>query len=246
MTDYRFKKGLTKPFGHSEDVVYYKTHPKFGDKDNEGFLQYYSSAAQQFCWCATEFLSEIDDIFDPLSKLERCMSYRAMTFVPRPFILKTQLALLLKRTPEPEVYLSLLNEFHREVGVKVIHLTRSSPIAWVSSMILSDASGQFMPNSTQKKAISGFKTHKAAWTHEQVANMAILWEEHAKLKSISDIQVTERDTVTSLIKGELLSARERMDFSLAYTHEKEFSSVNYGDMIENFSDLEKTVQELFT
>lgn len=245
MTDYRFKKGLTRPFGHAEDVVYYKTHPRYNDRDNERFLQYYSRAAQQFCWCATEFLSETDDVFDPLYKLEKCMPYRTMAFVPRSFVLKTQLTLLLKRASEPELYLSLLSEFHQETGVKVIHLTRSRPLAWVSSMILSEASGQFVPNPTQKKAISGFQAHKATWTHDQVADMHALWVEHTKLKSISDLQVTECDAVSSLIQGDHLRARERLDFSFAYTHEKEFSASQYGDMIENFDGLQKLVEELF-
>lgn len=240
MTDYRFKRGLTRPFGHAEDVVYYKTHPKYHDKDNEGFIQYYSSAAQQFCWCATEFLSGTEDVLDPLSKLDRCSGT-----LPRPFVLKTQLALLLRRTSEPEVYLSFLTEFHRKVGSKVIHLTRSSSLAWVSSMILSDASGQFVPNSTQKKAISGFKARRAAWTREQVADMHVLWTEHNRLKDISDLQVTERDAVPSLIQGDYLLARERLNFSFAYTHEKEFSASQYGDMIENFDGLQKLVEELF-
>jgi hypothetical protein len=113
-------------------------------------------------------------------------------------------------------------------------------------MLLSEASGQFVPNSTQQKAISGFKVEKVQWNAEQVESLASLWESHSRLRSISDLQVTEKDAVSSLIQGNYLCARERLEFSFAYTHEKEFSSSQYEDMIEDFSDLERIVKELFS
>jgi hypothetical protein len=237
--DYQFAPGLDKPFGHQEDVVFYKTHPRYGLPENENFRAEYDELTQQFVWKRAAALR----CPEPLRALNRLKS-SMVTSGTRPFVLKTQVADLRLRVGNG--FIKNLREFHAQYGITTIYLTRKDRLAWIISMLLSEASGQFIPGESQQKAIEYFKANKLKWTTEQIARLQLLWNSHKEVQvAFPGISVDETTLCELFLQLRMLTYDERLVVERTYQNSRrEFSSTFYVDMVENMDGL-KAIADTF-
>lgn len=199
--EYTFAKGVDRPFGHEGDVVYYKTHPKFNDVENVqfalDFLYRRVPDRAELCW---RKISRSEDLFmarEYKQVLSRVWSILRSEVFGGTCVLKTQLSYLLSTMATQEErndYLVDLHKFHKDCGITTIHLTRVSPLAWVKSMLLTEASGVFVASAAQREALKKFKSNPIEFpSEEELQRLHSLWVAHQQLAASCDYHLTDAE-----------------------------------------------------
>lgn len=223
-TQYTFSPGLDRPFGHDDDVVYFRTHPKFRDPGNIQFNLTYDRDANFFKWTPDTAVRYADLDLGAYGLL-KAHSYR-------PFVLKTQLASLLashQSQSEADTFLLDLHKMHRQNSVYAIHLTRENPIEWAESMLVSEHTGMFIDSKSQRDAKTRLIENPMHVTFEQIERLNRLWLRHMALKSFCDISLTDTQLQSNFsVNGFDIEPPPRIP---------EFSTENYSDLIANHNQV---------
>ncbi len=241
-TDFSFNHNMTRPFGHDEDVVYYKTHPKFNDARNIQFE--YLLVDNTF-----EYTRSSNRLLVPQAYFEALALLQTANPIEREFVLKTQLAYMLQScsSTERQHLHTAVQEFNTNNKVTTIHLARKDKLSWLCSMALTDASGVFIPSKAQQKAIEKFQTSPIEVDFKsKLIPWADTWNKHVELSDKADVRLLD-SSLTKDIK--LVNKRTKTDILIpagSVPFVKEFGQVDYSSMIFNYDELYFVANELMT
>lgn len=235
--DFQFANHLTKPFGHQDDVVFYKTHPRFNHPSNiqfeyvKGFSDDTSYSFEYRPVPVVKRRSKLQSFSDALSLL---------TSLPTPsnFVLKTQLAHLLCSLPlEHQEYVRLaLKDFHEKHSVTTIKLRRRSGLDWLCSMALTDASGVFIPCKAQSVALENFVQSPLLVDTAKIDEWVVMWNKHE-----TEITADNSFFDTDLARTNVLKTRRSRSLVVLPSSSNmplEFSAVDYSKTISNYDYLQ--------
>ena len=226
---YTFDPSLKKPFGHSEDVVYYYTHPKYRQAGNIQFEPVYSSTEGQFVW--RPITPTFRNKADVESLFKRKLELLKQVHNGRPFVLKTQFADMLEDPVEKFYYLS---DFHHLNKITSIHLTRSDPLDWLCSMTLTHFSGVFIQSQAQRLAFDAFKENPIRVPEDLLLKWVKSWKDHEALKQYCSVHLKDTDIEKgAAIDDKLTLPPQKKKLEFSTTDPKK----DYAERIENYSDL---------
>lgn len=243
--DFQFACHLTKPFGHQEDVVFYKTHPKFNHPSNiqfeyvRGFSDDESYSFEYSPVPVVEGRSKLQSFIDALGLLNQLPAQ------PN-FVLKTQLAHFLHSLSlqDQKYVLVALKDFHERHAVTTIKLRRRSGLDWLCSMALTDASGVFIPCKAQTVALDNFVQSPLVVDKSKVEEWVEMWNTH-------ETEVTAENSFfdTDLARTNVLKTRRSRSLVVlprSFTVPLEFSAVDYTKTISNYDYLQHVSKTLMT
>lgn len=237
LNDFQFASHLSEPFGHQEDVVFYKTHPKFNHPSNIQF-EYVRTLSNDetpsFSYKAVPVVTDRPK----LQNFSEALGFlKALPAQPN-FVLKTQLAHLLYGLPSDHqnYVLASLKDFHEKYAVTTIKLRRRSGLDWLCSMALTDASGVFIPCKAQSVALSSFVQSPLVVDHAKVDEWVKMWNRH-------ETEVTADNSFfdTDLARTNVLKTRRSRSLVVlpsSSTMPLEFSAVDYTKTISNYDYLQ--------
>lgn len=234
--DFRFAGQLTKPFGHEEDVVFYKTHPCFNHPTNIQF-EYVQTGDQATGYAFDYSPVPVGPERPRLESFLQCLELlRRVNPSHSQFVLKTQLAHLLHQLTGVyrNVVLDSLANFHDENQITTVKLSRKSGLDWLCSMALTDASGIFIPCRAQSLALENFVQNPFPVSPGKVDAWVSMWNKHE-----TTISADNTFFDTDLSKPQVLRTRRGPKFVTipASTKPLEFSSVDYSKTIANYGYL---------